>query len=180
MTRRATANPASVGAKITRGNVGEIDEPSSSIWVHSIAMRKQTTAKPERIPIKTARNKKKRSSRMVKTRFVQLSHIARIPDVEVEFADSFAVDGITPGEVAAVGSVTVPKLLGCVPRARARDQRLPVLRRPPPKHFPFRTRDPSLRPASRDVWQGFATSRRRRALCFQQRLSGAAFVTESL
>src|ERR1700685_3595472 len=108
MTRRATANPASVGAKITRGNEGEIDEPSSSIWVHSIAMRKQTTAKPERIPIKTARNKKNRSSRMVKTRFVQTSHIVRKPDWEVEFAGSLAAGGITPGEDTAVGSVTLP------------------------------------------------------------------------
>src|SRR5580704_19177530 len=140
MTRRATANPASVGAKITRGNEGEIDEPSSSIWVHSIAMRKQTTARPERTPISTARNKKKRSSRIVKTRFVQLSHIARIPDLEVEFSGSLAAGGISPDEDKAVGSVTVPKLLGCVLRARVRDQRLPVLRRPRPKHFPFRRR----------------------------------------
>src|SRR5579863_10541250 len=137
MTRPATANPASVGAKITRGNEGESDDPSSSICVHSIAMRKQTTAKPESIPIKTARNKKKRSSRMVKTRFVQTSHIARKPDWEVEFADSPAAGGTTPGEVTAVGSVTVPQLLGCVLRARVRDRRLPVLRRTLPKHFPF-------------------------------------------
>src|ERR1700693_244135 len=110
MTRRATANPASVGAKITRGNVGEIDEPSSSICVHSIAIRKQTTARPESIPIKTARNKKNRSSRMVKTRFVQLSHIARKPDLVIEFAGSLGAGGIAPGEVTAAGSVTVPKL----------------------------------------------------------------------
>src|ERR1700722_4943878 len=160
MTRRATANPASVGAKITRGNVGEIDEPSSSIWVHSIAMRKQTTAKPERIPIKTARNKKKRSSRMGKTRFVPLSHIARIPDWEVEFTDSSAAGGIVPGEVTAVGSVTVPKLPGCGRRARGLDPRLPVLRTPPLRHFPFRTRDPLFRPPPRDVWQCFASSHR--------------------
>src|ERR1700722_3742608 len=152
MTRAATANPASVGAKITRGNVGDREDPSSSIWVHSIAMRKQTTARPERIPIKTARNKKNRSSRMVKTRFVQTSHIVRKPDWEVEFADSFVTGGILPGEVTGAGSVTVPELPDCGLKARARDPRLRVLHTPLLRHSPFRTHDPLLRPPFRDVW----------------------------
>src|SRR5271156_1263489 len=130
MARAATANPASVGAKITRGNEGEIDEPSSSIWVHSIAMRKQTTARPERTPISTARNKKNRSSRIVKMRFVQLSHIARKPALELGTDASFAKAGTAPGGVTTVGSLTVSKPDGCVLRARERDPRLQVLRKP--------------------------------------------------
>src|ERR1700720_1210308 len=130
MTRRATANPASVGARITRGNEGEIDEPSSSIWVHSIAMRKQTTARPERTPISTARNKKKRSSRIVKMRFVQICQAARKPGLELGTDGSFPKGGTAPGEVTTGGSLTVPKLDGCVLRARERDPRLQVLRKP--------------------------------------------------
>src|SRR5580704_496227 len=143
MTRRATANPASVGAKITRGNEGEIDEPSSSIWVHSIAMRKQTTARPERTPISTARNKKKRSSRIVKMRFVQICHAARKPGcLELGTDGSFAKGGPAPGEATTVGSLTVPKLDGCVLRARERAPHLPVLRKPWSQHSRFRMRDP--------------------------------------
>ena len=40
------------------------------------------------------------------------------------------------------------------------DPRLPVLRTPQPRHFPFRTRDPLFRPPPRDVWQCFASSHR--------------------
>src|ERR1700693_1224424 len=106
MTRRATANPASVGAKITRGNEGEIDEPSSSICVHSIAMRKQTTARPEKTPISTARNRKNRSSRMVKTRFVQTSHRARKPELDFEIGGAADKGGAVPGESTLIDSIT--------------------------------------------------------------------------
>ena len=44
-----------------RGKTGDTGEPRSSIRRNSIVMRKQTTARPEKMPMKIAKSKKKRS-----------------------------------------------------------------------------------------------------------------------
>src|SRR6185437_9941339 len=63
MTRTAITRPASVGTRMSRRGLAVISAPSRYILHHSIAYRKQTTARPEKIPIDTEMMRKNRSSR---------------------------------------------------------------------------------------------------------------------
>ena len=63
--QKATISPTTVGVAIRRQLCGSGAGPSNEILVQSMASRKHTTASPENSPIKTASNRKKRSSREV-------------------------------------------------------------------------------------------------------------------
>src|ERR1700685_153687 len=117
MTRNATTRPPRVGARTTRRVEGVSEEPSSSIWVHSIAMRKQTTARPDRMPISTARKRKNWSSRMVKMRCVQTCHRARKPERKFGFDGMADVGGAGSGDATPVGSLTGLELHDAAPKA---------------------------------------------------------------
>src|ERR1700735_611951 len=136
MTRNATTRPPRVGARTTRKVEGASEDPSSSICVHSIAMRKQTTARPDKMPISTARKRKNWSSRMVKMRCVQACRRARKPEKTLGFdgASGDAVAG--PGDATPIGSFTGLELRGYALKATERDLRFAACRMRPPRHFP--------------------------------------------
>jgi hypothetical protein len=62
MTMMATRTPTAVGAPMIRRAVGWGNGPSRAVRLQSMATRKQTTASPEKIPMKMERRRKKRSS----------------------------------------------------------------------------------------------------------------------
>src|SRR5271170_8084342 len=175
MTRNATSRPPTVGARTTRRVEGVSEEPSSSICVHSIAMRKQTTAKPDRMPISTARKRKNWSSRMVKMRCVQVSHRARKPEAEFGFEGAADNGGEGAAEATPMGSVTGLGLRVCAPKARARDRHLAGFRRRQRRHFPFRKRGPSRPQWFRDASRCIANFLLLPILCYRRRFFEAAF-----
>src|ERR1700722_19558412 len=143
-----------LGASTTRGNDGTSDDPSSSICVHSIASRKQTTASPLKIPISTASSRKKRSSRIVKTSCVQLSQRERTgggAGVGSEAGSVTGTAGAAPSGDSGIGVVCVSlndsPCSGCAPAAIARDHHLAARRILWPLHSRSRRQSASLPPA---------------------------------
>jgi len=62
MTRMATSRPTAVGAPMRRRAVERGSGPMRVMRLQSMATRKQTTASPEKIPMKMESKRKKRSS----------------------------------------------------------------------------------------------------------------------
>src|ERR1700751_627952 len=76
MTRTATSSPTAVGAPTMRQDDGCGNGPMSAMRLQSIATRKHTTASPEKIPMKTERIRKKRSSAKLVSKVTRASRCA--------------------------------------------------------------------------------------------------------
>src|ERR1700752_878226 len=61
-TRTDMRRPVREGARNALHGEGVSALPRRYRWIHSMVMRKQTTASPAKMPMKTARMRKKRSS----------------------------------------------------------------------------------------------------------------------
>src|SRR4029077_8557267 len=97
---------------------GDIDEPSSNKCTHSIAMRKQTTPRPEKIPISTARMRKSWSSRRAKIRLVQDRQVAQRLRIEFVWGGDEG-GGAAPELVAGMLETLIENSLhGFCPAAR--------------------------------------------------------------
>src|SRR4029077_5728371 len=91
-----------------------MDEPRETRCTHSIAIRKHTTAKPEKIPIKTARNINNWSSRNKRMRLLQdlqVAHRLRM--------DGRELWGIGSGWVSGGSGGRLVKLISRFPPHRA-------------------------------------------------------------
>src|ERR1700756_4790656 len=133
-------NPPATGTIRTRGTGGNIDEPRETRWTHSMAIRKQTTASPEKIPIRTARNMNNWSSRNERMRLLQdlqVAHRFRMDGRELWGIGSGLVSGGSGGSLGKLISSYPP---GCARLATARSQRLAALR------IDLRPRLPAQRP----------------------------------
>src|SRR6202040_3770154 len=153
----------------TRGTGGNIDEPRETRRTHSIAIRKQTTARPEKIPIRTARNKNSWSSRNAKMRLLQDRQVAqrfRTERLELWEIGSGFVSGVAGGEVVKlIGSYHS----GCGRSTKGHNRCLAVL------HIAQRPRPPSQKPTTSlslrvpDTCADCVPSNRSRSECFALR-----------
>src|ERR1700746_1182118 len=115
ITRSATMSPPTTGTIRTRGTGGDMDEPRVTKCTHSIAIRKQTTASPEKTPIKTARNINNWSSRNERMRLLQDLQVAhRLP------MDGRELSGIGSGLVSGGSGGRLGRLISRYAPRRAR------------------------------------------------------------
>src|SRR5579864_60899 len=121
-------SPPPTGTIRTRGTGGNMDEPRETRCTHSIAIRKQTTASPEKIPIRTARNINNWSSRSERMRLLQdlqVAHRFRMDGRELWEIGSGWVSGGSGGRLVKLISSHQP---GYARSATERSQRLAALR----------------------------------------------------
>src|ERR1700746_595019 len=108
----ATMSPPTTGTIRTRGTGGNIDKPRETKWTHSITIRKQTTASPEKIPIRTARNMNNWSSRNERMRLLQdlqVAHRFRMDGRELWGIGSGLVSGGSGGRLGRLISRYAPR-----------------------------------------------------------------------